>query len=339
MIASAYQVPVRAGAQSLRILGESVLAATLLAVDDSATMRKVVEMTLAGEDIRVVTADSADAALSMIASEKPAIVVTDISMPGKNGYELCAQIKRENPALPVLLLSSKFHPYEAAKGTEAKADGYIDKPFDTQKFIDKIQELLKDTSLRAAAVDTLDRGAVAAAVQHHGGAAATGPSLAEKMAEDKISRTPTAGVAAAHKRQPTLIFSGHAGVSATRGAMGAGSPSALSPKPPQYQPRKQPPPPVIGAKPGGPSKPGVQKRPGQVPQAKPTLQVQQYRQESDIAKKLGELGLNANQIDGVLAVSREIVERVVWEVVPVMAETIIKEEIKRLMEDGGDGDK
>lgn len=305
-------------------------------------MRKVVEMTLAGEDVRVVTADSAEAALSMIASEKPAIVVTDISLPGKNGYELCAQIKRENPALLVLLLSSKFHPYEAAKGTEAKADAYIDKPFDTQKFIDKIQELLEGTSVRAAAVDTLDRGAVAAAVQRRSSpTAASGSSLADKMAEDKVSRTPTAGVVSAHKRQPTLIFSGHAGASPARGrgVGGVGAPSALSPKPPQYQPRKQPPPPVIGAKPGGPSKPGAPVRSAQVPHAKPTLQVQQYRQESDIAKKLGELGLNPTQIDGVLAVSREIVERVVWEVVPVMAETIIKEEIKRLMEEGGDGDK
>ena len=50
-----------------------------------------------------------------------------------------------------------------------------------------------------------------------------------------------------------------------------------------------------------------------------------------LAGKLGELGLSAAQADAVLALSREVVERVVWEVVPQLAETMIKEEIQRLM--------
>ena len=49
-----------------------------------------------------------------------------------------------------------------------------------------------------------------------------------------------------------------------------------------------------------------------------------------MAARLEELGLNAQQIEGVLALSRDVIERVVWEVVPVMAETIIREEIARL---------
>jgi hypothetical protein len=49
--------------------------------------------------------------------------------------------------------------------------------------------------------------------------------------------------------------------------------------------------------------------------------------------RLGELGLSAEQIQGVLALSREVVERVVWEVVPTLAETIIKEELARLTQD------
>ena len=49
-----------------------------------------------------------------------------------------------------------------------------------------------------------------------------------------------------------------------------------------------------------------------------------------LASKLGELGLTAQQVDAVLALSREVVERVVWEVVPQLAETLIKEEIARL---------
>src|SRR5512138_2954842 len=80
---------------------------TLLAVDDSVTMRKVLEMTFAGEDYRVVTADSADAAIALARSERPGIVVADTTLDGKTGYDLCQTLKRELPNVPVLLLSSK----------------------------------------------------------------------------------------------------------------------------------------------------------------------------------------------------------------------------------------
>jgi hypothetical protein len=50
----------------------------------------------------------------------------------------------------------------------------------------------------------------------------------------------------------------------------------------------------------------------------------------DLASKLNGLGLDADQIAGVLAISRDVIERVVWEVVPDLAETLIKEEIRRL---------
>ncbi|MFW5741440.1 MAG: response regulator transcription factor, partial [Myxococcota bacterium] len=118
------------------------MPATLLAVDDSVTMRKVLEMTFAGEDFRVVTAESADAALAKLKSENPSLVLTDVTLPGKDGYDLCTAIKRDNPGIPVLLLSSKLAPYDKTKGQAAKADDYIDKPFDTQKLIDKINGLL-----------------------------------------------------------------------------------------------------------------------------------------------------------------------------------------------------
>jgi hypothetical protein len=53
-----------------------------------------------------------------------------------------------------------------------------------------------------------------------------------------------------------------------------------------------------------------------------------------LAGKLGELGLSSQQVDAVMALSRDVVEKVVWEVVPLLAETLIKEEIARLMKEG-----
>src|SRR5438128_1535057 len=106
------------------------VASTLLAVDDSVTMRKVLEITFAGPDFRVVTAPSGDAALQKLKSDKPDIVVCDITLEPKNGYDLCRAIKQASPNTPVLLLSSKQNPFDAAKGQASLADDHMDKPFD-----------------------------------------------------------------------------------------------------------------------------------------------------------------------------------------------------------------
>ena len=126
------------------------MASTLLAVDDSVTMRKVLEITFASPDFRVVTANSPDAALQKLKTDKPDLIITDGTLEPKNGYELCKEIKRLFPTTPVLLLSSKQNPFDAAKGGEAMADDHMDKPFDTQQMIDKVKKLLEGKSAGGA---------------------------------------------------------------------------------------------------------------------------------------------------------------------------------------------
>jgi len=119
------------------------VASTLLAVDDSLTMRKVLEITFAGPDYRVVTATGPDDALAKLRSERPALVIADITLEPRNGYDLCKQIKQVAPGTPVIILSSKQNPYDAARGSAAQADDHMDKPFDTQQMIDKVKKLLE----------------------------------------------------------------------------------------------------------------------------------------------------------------------------------------------------
>ncbi|MCU0692818.1 MAG: response regulator, partial [Polyangiaceae bacterium] len=171
------------------------MPATLLAVDDSVTMRKVIEMTFAGEDFRVLTADSADAALALLRSENPVLVLADISLPGKSGYDLCSALKREQPNLPVLLLSSKLSPYDAAKGQAAKADDHIDKPFDTQKLIEKVAAMVP-ADAKAATVQGAPRPAQAAPYRAPAnmGATMVGPGpLRPQATKPAAAMTPTPG--------------------------------------------------------------------------------------------------------------------------------------------------
>src|SRR3954469_7738659 len=106
-------------------------------------MRKVIEITFAGEGFKTVAAADAADAVAKAQSEHPNIALIDAALDGTNGYDLCRQIKGASPATIVVLLSNKAQPYDKARGAAAGADDFMDKPFDTQQMIDKITMLAK----------------------------------------------------------------------------------------------------------------------------------------------------------------------------------------------------
>ncbi len=293
------------------------MPATLLAVDDSQTMRKVLEMTFAGEDIRVVTAESFDTAIASMRSETPSLVISDITLPGKSGYDLCHAIKQMNPAVPVLLLSSKLHPYDPSRGQAARADGNLDKPFDTQQIIDRVKALL--SADRKAAPEP------PRPVQGPPKAAAPTPYRAPSPLSSTMVGTPP--VHPAPVKPVAVPSTSHPAVapSSLRSTIDFSS-RQETPVRPQSSGRA--PAPATAASPTRPSAP--QPSPG-APAAAPAAAAVAAQMDGAMASKLTELGLSKDQIDAVLALSHDVVERVVWEVVPVLAETLIKEEIKRLM--------
>ena len=117
---------------------------TLLLADDSVTIQKVVGITFANEDVELVTVDNGDDALTRARQLKPDLVLADIGMPGLNGYELCAAIRRDpNLAhVPVLLLTGTFETYDEPKAREVGASGHIAKPFEAQALVDRVFQLL-----------------------------------------------------------------------------------------------------------------------------------------------------------------------------------------------------
>jgi CheY-like chemotaxis protein len=117
---------------------------TLLLADDSVTIQKVVGISFANEDIRLVTVDNGDDALVQAREERPDLVLADVVMPGKSGYEVCEAIKSD-PDLrhtPVLLLSGTFEAFDDDRAQRAGADGHITKPFEAQTLVDRVNQLL-----------------------------------------------------------------------------------------------------------------------------------------------------------------------------------------------------
>ena len=117
----------------------------LLLADDSITIQKVVGIIFANEDYELTVVGNGNAALDSARQTKPDVVLVDALMPGKTGYEVCEEIRRD-PLLrntPLLLLTGAFEPFDEEKARRCGADDYISKPFESQHLIDKVKQLIE----------------------------------------------------------------------------------------------------------------------------------------------------------------------------------------------------
>jgi len=120
-------------------------APTVYFIDDSATMREVIKIAFRRENIDVVACHDADAAINQMRESPPDVVISDVIMPGKDGYDVCQLIK-QNPATantPVVLMSGVVNRSVAEKAFAVKADELIRKPFQPQDLIARVKHLLQ----------------------------------------------------------------------------------------------------------------------------------------------------------------------------------------------------
>ncbi len=125
----------------------------ILLADDSITIQKVISITFSSPDYEITIVDNGNDAIKKAGEVKPDILLTDIVMPGKNGYEVCDAVKG-NPALqgtPVLLLTGAFEAFDEQKAKQAGADAWLSKPFETQALIDKVNTLLSRPAVKKPA--------------------------------------------------------------------------------------------------------------------------------------------------------------------------------------------
>jgi CheY-like chemotaxis protein len=116
----------------------------LLVADDSVTIQRVIELTFADEDVQVIAVGDGQQAVQRIESERPDIVLADVSMPERDGYDVATFVK-SSPHLshiPVVLLTGAFEPVDEARARGAGCDGVLAKPFEPQAVINRVRELL-----------------------------------------------------------------------------------------------------------------------------------------------------------------------------------------------------
>ena len=103
----------------------------ILLVDESVTVQKIITLAFSDEGVDVVTLDNGNEAIARLQYLRPALVLADVSTPGKNGYEVCDYIKHQESLrdIPVVLLVPAFETYNEERARQVGADLHLTKPF------------------------------------------------------------------------------------------------------------------------------------------------------------------------------------------------------------------
>lgn len=127
---------------------DSQTVPTVLAVDDSIVIQQLVKRALE-PDYRVLLADSAVDALSMVYHESIAVLLLDVLMPGVDGLEFCRTLRSlpQFQTLPVVMVTSRDSPFDRVQGRMAGATEYLTKPFDPEQLRQVVQRLVANHPL------------------------------------------------------------------------------------------------------------------------------------------------------------------------------------------------
>lgn len=132
---------------------------TILVVEDSPTQAAKLRFLLEDAGYRILTAPDGERALEVVGRESIDLVVTDITMPGISGYDVCRHIKLDHSSdLPIILLTNLSDPMDIVRGLEAGADNYVTKPYEPEHLLFRIRHVLENHALRQSSKSKVGLG-------------------------------------------------------------------------------------------------------------------------------------------------------------------------------------
>ena len=114
----------------------------ILVVDDEKDIRNIITYNLEKEGMRFIEASNGDEALILL-KKNPSLVILDVMMPGKDGYEICKHIRSIGSIVPIIFLTAMDREFDEVKGLESGGDDYIRKPFSPALLIARIKSILR----------------------------------------------------------------------------------------------------------------------------------------------------------------------------------------------------
>lgn len=120
------------------------MSATILIADDEPNILLSLEYLMKREGYQVLVARDGQEALDAIVQHRPDLVLLDVMMPRKNGFDVCQDVRARDDlgGTRILMLTAKGRDTDTAKGLALGADAYMTKPFSTRELVDKVRELL-----------------------------------------------------------------------------------------------------------------------------------------------------------------------------------------------------
>ncbi len=115
----------------------------ILLVDDEPNILELAGLYLGKEGFRTITAADGDAALAQVAQHNPALIVLDLMLPKKDGFEVCRQLRADNHAVLILMLTARDEDVDKIVGLEIGADDYMTKPFNPRELVARVKALLR----------------------------------------------------------------------------------------------------------------------------------------------------------------------------------------------------
>ncbi|WP_444685321.1 response regulator transcription factor [Alkalicoccus luteus] len=115
----------------------------LLMVEDDAHICELVSLYTDKAKLELITAADGEAGLAAYYDEEPDLVLLDIMLPERSGWELCREIRKDNPLLPILMLTGRGEADDIVRGLDIGADDYVVKPFDPNELMARIHALLR----------------------------------------------------------------------------------------------------------------------------------------------------------------------------------------------------
>ena len=263
---------------------------TILLADDSPTIHRLVTSTFADADFEIVSVSNGDAAVRKFEEIHPHVVLADIYMPGKTGYEVCTYV-RQHPTVgntPVILLVGAFDVFDEDKAHEIGANGHITKPFEPQALFSMVESVLPpeeettDDSVSESSLENQTQTVIIAPAESAQIEPAVHPEAPSEM---QLQRQPEPEAPAPPSLAPQPIME-------------------VPPVPASLGKEDED---LLGLESLFPNKTQELASPGPV---------------SDV-----EIDRIANRV--MQRLSTEVIESIVWEVVPDIAEKIVREELKR----------
>ena len=130
--------------------------ATILVVEDDASILKGLKMNLEVEGYEVLTAEDGEKGLALAWEQNPDLIVLDVMLPRMNGYEVCKEIRRRKIDVPIIMLSAKSSEIDKIMGLDLGADDYISKPFGLREVLARVNAALRRRRKEQAIPDLLE---------------------------------------------------------------------------------------------------------------------------------------------------------------------------------------